>query len=153
MAVRLISTTLAIAFLGHRGIGKSTMAINLYKKGYPIVTDDILAIDFDNEGTPCVYPGYTHVRLSEDSYKDIKNETKILSSIRTIIGKIYCDTSNNFSSESLPLKKIYLVEKGVQTRISTLNAHETLIDLIRHSVAYGIFKDTDQKKIWTNVRI
>ncbi len=139
----------AIAFLGHRGIGKSTMAINLYKKGYPIVTDDILAIDFDKEGIPSVYPGYTHIRLSEDSYKYIKNDTKILSPIRTIVGKFFCDAFNGFSPELLKLKRIYLLKEGVETRISILNAHETLIDLIRHSVAYGIFKDEDKVKNMT----
>ena len=36
----------AIAFLGYRGNGKSTTAINLYKKNYPIVTDDILSYKF-----------------------------------------------------------------------------------------------------------
>ena len=73
----------SIAFVGNRGMGKSTIAINLYKKGYPLVTDDIIAINFDNEGNPYIYPGYSHVRLSKDSYNHIKDNTNILTPIRT----------------------------------------------------------------------
>ncbi|AXV38897.1 hypothetical protein [Methanobacterium sp. BAmetb5] len=57
----------AVAFLGHRGNGKSTTAIHLYVEGYPLIADDILAIKFDDEGLPLVYPGYPHVRLSDEA--------------------------------------------------------------------------------------
>jgi hypothetical protein len=134
----------AIAFLGHRGIGKSTTAINLYKEGYPLITDDIIAISFDNKGIPYIHPGYLHVRLSEDAYNHVKDDTNILTPIRTIVGKLFCDASCGYSPKSLKLKKIYLLEKGDQTRISTLNSQETLIDLISHSTANRIFKDFDQ---------
>lgn len=133
----------AIAFLGHRGIGKSTTAINLYKKGYPIVTDDIMAINFD-EDIPFIHPGYHHLRLSEDSYDYVTDNTNILTPIRTIAGKLFCDASRGFSPEPLKLKKIYLLEKGVQTNISTLNPQKILIDLISHSTAKWIFNDSDQ---------
>jgi hypothetical protein len=134
----------AIVFLGHRGIGKSTTAINLYKKGYPLITDDILAINFDDKCIPHIYPGYLHVRLSEDAYNHIKDDTNILTPIRTIVGKLFCDASYGYSPKSLELKKIYFLEKGDQTRISTLNSQETLIDLISHSTANRIFKEDDQ---------
>ena len=42
-----------------------------------------LAINFDDKGFPYVYPGYPHVRLSEDSYNNIKDNTNILTPIRT----------------------------------------------------------------------
>ncbi len=134
----------AIAFIGHRGIGKSTTAINLYKKGYPLITDDILAINFDNKGIPYIYPGYLHVRLSEEAYNHVKDDTNIITPIRSIVGKLFCDASYGYSPKSLELKRIYLLEKGEQTRISSLNSQETLIDLISHSTAYRIFKDDDQ---------
>jgi hypothetical protein len=134
----------AVAFLGNRGNGKSTTAINLYKKNYSIVTDDILAINFDEEGLPYIYPGYPHVRLSKDSYNYIKDETNILTPIRTLAGKVFCDTSRGFTSKSIRLKKIYLLKKGTQTRISTLNSQKNLIDLINHSVANQIFQINDQ---------
>jgi hypothetical protein len=156
----------AVAFLGHRGNGKSTTAIHLYVDGYPLVADDILAIQFDSNGLPVVYPGYPHVRLSEEAYNQVKEHTDILTPIRTLADKVFCDASYGFSSEPLKLERIYVIEKvskdepdndletGVEydtgdkteSSISVLKSHENLIDLIRHSVANRIFQQTTQKE-------
>jgi hypothetical protein len=148
----------AVAFLGHRGNGKSTTAIHLYVEGYPLVADDILAIKFDDEGLPVVYPGYPHVRLSDEAYHQVKDHTDILTPIRTLAGKVFCDASHQFSPEPVQLEKIYVIEKilkdslekGEETEnnvlISVLKSQENLLDLIRHSVANRIFKETTQKE-------
>lgn len=136
----------AIAFLGHRGFGKSTTAINLYRNGYPLVADDILAIDFDDKGNPIVYPGYLHVRLSDDTYNDIKDHTDILTPIKTIAYKSFCDASNGFSSKPVKLERIYILEKGDQVGISALNSQKDLLNLIIHSTAHRIFNQKDQAK-------
>ncbi len=134
----------AIAFLGYRGFGKSTTAINLYKRGHPLVADDILAIKFDEKGMPIVYPGYLHVRLSDDSYNNIKDSTGVLTPIRTIVGKLFCDASHGFSPEPVPLKGIYILEKGEDIAIKSVNSQKDLLDLIVHSTAHRIFREKDQ---------
>ena len=101
----------AVAFLGHRGNGKSTTAIHLYVEGYPLVADDILAIKFYREGLPVVYPGYPHVRLSEEAYNQVKEHTDILTPIRTLAEKVFCDSSHRFSTEPVNLDRIYVIEK------------------------------------------
>jgi hypothetical protein len=141
----------AVAFLGHRGNGKSTTAIHLYVEGYPLVADDILAIKFDDEGFPVVYPGYPHVRLSDEAYNQVKNHTDILTPIRTLARKVFCDASYQFSTEPVRLEKIYVIQKmqpeqETDTGISVLKSQENLIDLIRHSVANRIFQHTTQKE-------
>lgn len=133
----------AVAFLGYRGFGKSTTAINFYRKGYPLVTDDILAIDFDDD-QPMVYPGYLHARLSSDSYNHVKDSTDILTPIRTIAGKAFCDTSYGFSPEPLTLERIYMLEKGDEIGISSLTSQDNLMDLIRHSTANFYFTENEQ---------
>lgn len=134
----------AVAFLGYRGYGKSTTAINLYRKGYSLVADDILAIKFDETGTPYVYPAYLHVRLSDESYNNVKDSTDVLTPTRTIAGKLFCDASNGFSPEPAQLKVIYILEKGENMGIKSLNSQKDLIDLIIHSTAHKIFKEKDQ---------
>jgi len=131
----------AIAFLGYRGLGKSTTAINLYKKGYPLITDDILAVEFNKEGLPVVYPGYPHARLSDDSYMHIN--TDILTPIRTYAGKVFCDASRGFSTEPVELERIYILEEGEQTRISNFKSQESVINLIRHSTANRVMQDNE----------
>ena len=136
----------AICFLGHRGNGKSTTAIHLYTRGYPLVTDDILAIKFDEDGLPLVYPGYPHVRLGEDSYNQVKENTDILTPIKTLAGKVFCDASHGASPEPVVLKRVYVLEKTDKMGISILKSQENLIDLIRHSVANRIFQHTAQQE-------
>ncbi|MBU4548344.1 MAG: hypothetical protein KUA33_08870 [Methanobacterium sp.] len=149
----------AVAFLGHRGNGKSTTAIHLYVEGYPLV-----AIKFDEAGKPVVYPGYPHVRLSEEAYNQVKEHTDILTPLKTLAGKVFCDASYQFSPEPVKLERIYVIwkvhdgaggkvipeadnaEAIVNTGISVLNSQENLIDLIRHSVANRIFQQTTQKE-------
>ena len=136
----------AIAFLGYRGIGKSTTAINLYKRGYPLVTDDILAIDFDKDNIPYIHPGYLHVRLSEDSYNHVKDDTNILTPIRTIAGKVFCDTSCGFSPEKLRIKKVYLLHKSDRKAISNLDLQMNLMNLINHSLPNWSFQSYRSSK-------
>lgn len=135
-----------VAFLGYKGLGKSTIAINLYKKGYPLVTDDILAIKFDNEGLPVVYPSYPHVRLSKDSFVYMVDNTNSMTPICTLLDKIFCDTSRGFLSKSIKLKKIYVLESSDEIRISILKSQKNLINIIRHSFANKIFDNIDQAK-------
>lgn len=140
----------AVAFLGHRGNGKSTTAIHLYVEGHPLVADDILAIKFE-DGKPVIYPGYPHVRLSDEAYHQVKSHTDILTPIRTLAGKVFCDASHQFSPEPVNLERIYVIEKMEpgevnKTGISSLKFQDTLIDLIRHSVANRIFHHTTQKE-------
>ena len=64
----------AIAFLGWCGDGKSTIAAAMNKKIYSIITDDVLAIKFDNQNKPLVYPSFPRVKLNEDVIKCINND-------------------------------------------------------------------------------
>lgn len=134
----------AVAFLGYRGIGKSTTAIHLHMKGYPLVADDILAIKFDENGKPIVYPGYFHVRLSDESYSNIKHYTEIITPIRTLAGKFFCDASHGFSPEPVNLKAIFILDKSEEININSLNYQNNLLDLLRHSTVRYAFRDNEQ---------
>jgi len=52
----------AIAFLGHKGAGKSTITAYLAHRGYPVLTDDIAALGHPEAGFP-VHPGFPWLRL------------------------------------------------------------------------------------------
>ena len=99
-----------------------------------------------------------------------KNHTDILTPIRTLVGKVFCDASYQFSPEPVILERIYVIEKILRdenrdkpltggdvkpvsksetvlnARISVLKSQDNLLDLIRHSVANRIFQQTTQKE-------
>ena len=56
----------AIAFLGDSGAGKSTLAATFLQQGYPLLTDDVLAVEFMGEGV-WAWPGIARVKLNPDS--------------------------------------------------------------------------------------
>lgn len=56
----------AVAFAGEKGMGKSTTATAFMKEGYPVLTDDVLAID-TSTASPQVTPGGRHFKLWPDA--------------------------------------------------------------------------------------
>ena len=57
----------AIAFLGESGAGKSSIAAAFRSWGYGVISDDVSAIGFREDGTPIVYPGFPLLKLSAES--------------------------------------------------------------------------------------
>lgn len=120
----------AIAFLGYSKLGKSTLAINLYKKGYSLVTDDIIAITFNQFGSPLIYPSYPHIRLSNDSLNNINEHSYPICNFGN---KYFVEASKNFPKEPIMLNRIYLLKREDKVQISDIKSKDSLLDLIRHS--------------------
>lgn len=55
--------TSAFAFAGPPGSGKSTMAAYFHRQGFPILSDDVSVVTFDDRRRPCVQPGLPRLRL------------------------------------------------------------------------------------------
>src|SRR5262249_42847204 len=62
-----INEDAAILFVGHSGMGKSTLAAVLHRRGYPWIGDDVCAITFGTDGTPFVAPAYPQTKLAPDA--------------------------------------------------------------------------------------
>jgi hypothetical protein len=56
----------AVAFLGDSGFGKSTLAAAFLQKGYALLTDDVLALEFRGENV-WAWPGIARVKLNPDA--------------------------------------------------------------------------------------
>ena len=72
-------TDSAVAFSGHSGAGKSTIAAWFHDRGHRILTDDVCVIGFDESGRALAYPGIPRLRLwreaLEASGRDAANIT------------------------------------------------------------------------------
>jgi hypothetical protein len=53
----------AIAFMGHPGAGKSTMAGWFHDRGYPVLADDVCVVTPAADGAPLAHPGIPRLRL------------------------------------------------------------------------------------------
>lgn len=126
------------AFLGRSGQGKSTSAAALYLKGHSIVADDVMGINFNESGFPEVSPGFPYIKLSSESESSLmKNSSEKIAKS----DKRYKPAFNGFLAEPLPLKNIYILQKGEKTEISDLNPRDALFELVKYSYCIRLFKD------------
>ena len=63
----------AFAFAGRSGAGKSTLAAYLENEGFPLICDDVCAVDLSG-GAPCVWPGAARLKLWKDSLSRLGRE-------------------------------------------------------------------------------
>lgn len=131
----------AVAFLGHKCSGKSTMTAALYARGHRLVSDDVVVIDLIN-GTPKLIPGFPQLKLMPDSASAIGNDPNKLEKLASIIDKRNYPAHNNFSLSTVPLKHFYILSEGSCIDIKPLNPKNAFIEIFKHSFSAKVFKDS-----------
>lgn len=124
----------AAAFLGYSGSGKSTAAASLSVKGYSMVADDLVVIDAMG-AVPLVYPAFPQLKIWPEVAESLGYDLGKLPYISPKETKRAAYLTANFSTDPLPLKRIYLLEKGESIEIRQLEPHESMIELVRNSYA------------------
>ena len=102
----------AIALLGLAGAGKSTAAAAFACSGFPVVSDDVVALT-DNGERFVVQPGYPRVNLWPDSVVSLFGTEDALPRITPTWEKRYMTLDHNghcFASKPLPLGAIYILD-------------------------------------------
>lgn len=110
-----------VAFLGRKGAGKSTLTALLNARGYPVVCDDIAATWLDELGIPRVAPGYPTLKLRKESISSLGHETDGLCRISRQNDKYAWSVEETFTSEALPLRKIYVLKDGPKMAIRDMS--------------------------------
>jgi hypothetical protein len=126
----------AIAFSGFKGYGKSTTAMAFYLRGFPLVADDYIAIEFDKHNNPFVMPGFPSLRLSSDSKQNLGLSLDDHLEME-FLEKQYVSTKNRFSNSKIPLNKIYILNRKEKLNITILNPQESFIELVKNT--FGIY--------------
>jgi hypothetical protein len=101
----------AIALVGLAGAGKSTTAAAFGRCGFPVLSDDVVALA-DRKEYFLVQPGYPRVNLWPDSVRKLFGSEDALPRITPTWGKRYMALGENtfpFASRPLPLTAIYFL--------------------------------------------
>ncbi len=134
----------AIGFLSSNKGGKSALAAALMKKGFPLLTDDILPIEKRN-GAFFGRPGYPQMRMWPDeakffhgSYMDLEIVHPGYSKRRIPVDK---KGIGSFCSDVIPIRALYIPErldycKGIGIR--PVSQKDAFIEMIRHSFSISI---------------
>ena len=121
----------AHAFCGDSGAGKSTLAAALYRRGLPLLTDDV-GLAVPKENAVRFYPGFPRLKLWRDTLDHFGLDHRPLIRDLTRTEKFHLRLDNDFQGDPLPLNRLYVLERASDdaTQIDPVRGH-TAIDLIR----------------------
>lgn len=127
----------AVAFVGHKGQGKSTMSAVLTGLGYPLIADDVVAIHFNSWGKPMLSPGIPMFKLWPDAVEAaFQEDPESLSKVHPIMDKRSRLAKDNFSRQPVPLQTLYVLETtdtGKTAKIQVLSPQSALSQIFVHS--------------------
>jgi hypothetical protein len=136
----------ALVFLGSAGAGKSTTAAGFARLGYPVLSDDVVALS-DRDGAFWVEPGYPHLRLWPSSVKILYGASDVLPRLvpESPWDKRYLTLTGNgykFQHQALPLAAIYhLGERCLESAapfVETIPASACIMALIANTSASNL---------------
>lgn len=97
----------AVAFLGHRGAGKSSLAGALMQLGYPLMADDVAGVLVEG-GELLTVPGFPRLRLVDDSLRSLG---AVALASGGSDGKMQVAAQNHHAGR-LPLAACYVLDAG-----------------------------------------
>ena len=130
----------AVAFLGRTGAGKSTLTAMFAVEGRPIVTDDCLTLDDDDDGKRVLaVPSYPGVRLWPDTLSAVAGPDTDGPRVAHYTPKrrmAFADRAP-FPETPLPLARAYLLEAGAHdggdpVRLEPLPRQAAVRELVKH---------------------
>lgn len=124
----------AYAIVGDSGAGKSTLASVFLKKGYSLLSDDVIPIILDENNIPMVIPAYPQQKLWVESLNQFGMDSELLRPIIDRETKFAVPVAEQFANKPLPLAGIFELTKtdsneiGIQTinnlkRLRTFYTH------------------------------
>lgn len=114
------------AIVGESGAGKSTLAAAFAHKGYPLMTDDVIAVSLSNDSAAAtVYPSYPQQKLWEESIEQLGLISQNYSSIYQRVNKYAVPIRSQFYREPLPLAGVVELTKSSE-REPSIKAYNRL---------------------------
>lgn len=103
----------AVAFAGASGMGKSTLAATLIKRGYQILSDDVTLVGTDGTGGVIVHPSLPRLKLCPDAVARLGIPTDMAERVRRDADKFHLPVGDGFHASPLPLTAIFHLRRPV----------------------------------------
>ena len=125
----------AIAFIGHKGAGKSTMAAAVHEKGHFLMADDILALEEADAGGIRSLPGFPQCKLWPESVSGLGQQSAAMQRLHPQLDKLAFRPQEGVQAEALPLHQIYVLDEGNDVKIERLSQKEAFMEVYQHQYA------------------
>ncbi|MDE5413811.1 aldolase [Alkalihalobacterium chitinilyticum] len=110
----------AYAVVGDSGAGKSTLASAFLKRGYQLISDDVIPVTLSKGQTPYVTPAYPQQKLWQESLTEFGMESGKYRPIVDRETKFAIPVVHQFVDEILPLAGIFELTKTSNDEIQLL---------------------------------
>lgn len=131
----------AVAFLGHSGAGKSSIAAACVVQGSALLADDAVVIESNGERMSAV-PGFPRLKVHQQTVDALQLRTDQLQDFLPRESEEYgLQVDGNFLNKKKPLAAIYLLgESENQESIESLGSASAFIELLPHVIPsrYGV---------------
>ncbi|MDR7079103.1 energy-coupling factor transporter ATP-binding protein EcfA2 [Neobacillus niacini] len=97
----------AYAIVGNSGAGKSTLATAFLRKGYKLLTDDVIGVYFTKGNVPMVIPAYPQQKLWQESLDEFGIDSREYKSVYQRETKFAIPIKDQFSSVPLQLAGVF----------------------------------------------
>ena len=123
------------AIVGESGAGKSTLASAFLKRGYYLLSDDIIPVTLSEEQIPIVTPAYPQQKLWLESLNQFEMEPSLYRPIHDRETKFAVPVTSQFVSEPLPLAGVFELVKSEKEEIDIqpIKKLERLSTLFTHT--------------------
>lgn len=133
----------AVAFVGNKGFGKSTLAAAFHRIGHSILGDDVAAIDLTAANGPILYPAYPSLNIWPHAARALGDEPDDLPRLRAGGTKRSMSVRDGFDPEPVPLRAVYLLEYAPELRVEDVSGREAFTRLLPHCYAARYFSDME----------
>ncbi|WP_240733054.1 aldolase [Jeotgalibacillus sp. S-D1] len=125
----------AYAIVGDSGAGKSTLASAFLKRGYQLLSDDVIPVTLTDDFVPMVTPAYPQQKLWLESLNQFGMESEKLRPIIDRETKFAVPVAAQFADKPMPLAGIVELVKlgGEQVEIKAIENMERFQKLFYHT--------------------
>ncbi len=125
----------SVAFAGPSGVGKSTLAMACWQRGYPLLADDICVITTSADGTLLAYPGYPQVKLWPDALHHLEIALAPLRRVHPSQDKRFWPAGEAWTAMPQPLRRVYLLSPATTDTctITPLTSVDKMVALAKHT--------------------
>lgn len=102
----------AWCFMGSPGAGKSTTAAAFIKMGCNLLSDDLTAIGFDENGEAIIIPAYPQLKIWDRTVNGLQYDKSNLQPVSEGVNKFSYQPKADFLHEPVKLKEIFFLHKA-----------------------------------------